>query len=243
MEHLGQHFHRYFDLIPATTADICDRVFQLRYQVYCEELGFEDASAFPDGREKDGVDPHALHCLLVHKPTGLSAGCFRLILCPDAEYRLPFEIACGEHLDHSEWHPRELAYDQFGEISRLAVHQHFRRRNGEHHTPIGVTNGGLHDDAPRQYPLVATGLFLGSTALAIHLGLERVYVMMEPRLGRLLRSCGIVFKQVGEVINYHGQRGPFMITRDLIYQHLPPDARRLMEEFQQLFQQHGIKKP
>lgn len=243
MEHLGQHFHRYFELIPGTTEEVCDRIFRLRYQVYCEELGFEDAAAFPDGREQDEVDKHALHCLLVHKPTGLSAGCFRLILNPSENYRLPFEHACGERLDHSEWHPRELNHDQFGEISRLAVHSHFRRRNGESQTPIGVTSGGLHDDAPRQYPLVATGLFLGSTALAIYLGLSRVYVMMEPRLCRLLRACGIVFKQVGEVIDYHGQRGPFMITQDLVYQHLPPDAKKLMEEFKDLYRQHEIKKP
>lgn len=243
MEHLAEHFHRYFELIPALTPEARNVVYHLRYQVYCEELAFEPASAFPDELERDADDQHSLHCYLLHKATGTPAGCFRLILNADDAFVLPFERACGDKLHHTEWHPRQLGYDRFGEISRLAVHSRFRRRHGESTTPHGVVSGGLHDDAPRQYPLVATGLFLSSTALALHMGLERVYVMMEPRLCRLLRACGIVFKQVGEIIDYHGQRGPFMISRDLVAQHLPTDARELMQDFKSTYQQHVINKP
>lgn len=236
MEQLAEHFHRYFHVEPALTQSQREGVFRLRYQVYCEELQFENVQDFPDGLETDVFDPQSLHCLLIHKASGQAAGCFRLILHSESGQGLPFLSICQNRLDDTEWHPNRIALDQFGEISRLAVHGNFRRRQGETSTPIGVMSGSLEEPSSRQYPLVATGLFLASTALAMHVGLQRIYVMMEPRLARLLRSCGIMFKQVGEVMDYHGRRGPFMISRELIHQHLPADAKQLMGDFCRQFE-------
>ncbi|NQD35620.1 PEP-CTERM/exosortase system-associated acyltransferase [Permianibacter sp. IMCC34836] len=237
MEHLAQHFFSYFELHQALTPEQVDIALRLRYAVYCEELAYEDRHAFPDGRESDRYDPQSRHCYLLHKATGRAAGCFRLILSPDGVSQLPFEQVCDGHLEAGPLAPSTTARQHFGEISRLAVHSDFRRRAGEQTSPIGIAGDSDANPDSRHYPMVALGLFLGASALALNLGLERVYVMMEPRLARLLRSCGIVFTQVGEVIDYHGRRGPFVITGEALYRTLGGDTRELLETMREQLRQ------
>lgn len=233
MEHLAQHFFTYFDLRRALTPDDIDIALRLRYAVYCEELGYEDKHAFPDGRERDQYDIRAAHCYLLHKQSGRTAGCFRLILSPDGVSPLPFEQVCNGQFHVGPLAPETVSRIKFGEISRLAVHGDFRRRAGEQQSPIGIASDADGNPDSRHYPMVAMGLFLGASALALNLGLERVYVMMEPRLARLLRSCGIVFTQVGDVIDYHGRRGPFVITGEGLHRTLAGNALELLEDMRQ----------
>lgn len=228
---LCEHFDAYFDVVPAKSVEARREVFRLRYAVYCEELAYEDRAVFPDGEERDAFDDDAEFALLRHRATGRAVGCVRLIVTtrrPDL--RFPFEKACAGRLDPALLDVDRLDRSRAGEISRLAVHQDFRRRKGEAETPEGAPGDpGDHFGGSRRYPVIAMGLFLAATALAINGGLEQVLVMMEPRLARLLGSCGIRFTRVGEVIEYHGRRGPFRITRQELLGHLNPDATALLE--------------
>jgi N-acyl amino acid synthase of PEP-CTERM/exosortase system len=233
MEHLAQHFFTYFDLRRAMSPDEVDIALRLRYAVYCEELAYEDKHRFPDGREHDQYDAQSSHCYLLHKPTGRTAGCFRLILSPDSQTPLPFEDVCARQFHDGPLAPSTVSRRKFGEISRLAVHGDFRRRAGEQQSPIGVASDADANPDSRHYPMVAMGLFLGASAQALNLGLDRVYVMMEPRLARLLRSCGIVFTQVGDVIDYHGRRGPFVITGEGLHRTLAGNALELLEDMRE----------
>jgi len=229
MEHFAQHFFSYFELRQANSPDEIDIALRLRYAVYCEELGYEDRHAFSDGRERDAYDNQSRHCYLLHKASGRAIGCFRLILSPDGNSPLPFENVCANHLEDGPLTPATISRLRYGEISRLAVHSDFRRRIGEQQSPFGIAADADANVDSRHYPLVAIGLFLGASALALNIGLERIYVMMEPRLARLLRSCGIVFTQVGEVMDYHGRRGPFVITGDALFQSLASESKELLE--------------
>ena len=221
---LAAHFERYFDVRRADDDASRREVFALRYAVYCEELGYEDPGAFPDGLERDAHDEHAVFALMRHLPTGRVAACVRLILArgrPGA--RFPFESVCAGRLDPTLLDLERLDRARAGEISRLAVHHDFRRRGHESRLPEGAVLAGA------RYPLVAMGLFLTATALAIEEGLEQAFMMTEPRLARLLATCGIRFTQVGDVIDYHGQRGPFRITRDDLETHLGEEGREWLE--------------
>lgn len=227
---LREHFDAHFDVVAVTSPETRREVFRLRYAVYCEELAYEDASIFPDAEERDAFDDDAEFALLRHRATGRAVGCVRLIVnrrTPDL--RFPFEQACAGRLDRTLLDVDSFDRDRAGEISRLAVHQQFRRRKGEAETPDGAS--GEPDDhfgGSRRYPLIAMGLFLAATALAMNRGLEQVLVMMEPRLARLLGSCGIRFTRIGEVIDYHGRRGPFRITRAELLANLNPDSAALL---------------
>lgn len=236
MQHfsLAQHFQHYFEALPVRGAALRDEVFRLRYAVYCEELHFEEGSDFPDRRERDGHDEHAQFALLRHRDSGRAAGCVRLILHAAApEQAFPFETVCAGRLDTSRYDPATMDRRRCGEISRLAVHGSFRRRKGEAATPEGISEGMSYLGGERHYPLVAMGLFMAASALALNSGLEQVLVLMEPRLARLLGSCGIPFTSIGEVVDYHGQRGPFRITRDELLHNLGPDALQFLRLLRQ----------
>jgi len=224
---LAAHFERFFQILPVHDEAARAEVFRLRYQVYCEELGYEDPAAFPDGQERDDFDARSVFALLYHRQTGRAAACVRLVLDQPGQ-GFPFEHACGGRLDPARLDLRMLERSRSGEISRLAVHRDFRRRRGEWQTPEATGDPEDQSGGQRRYPLLPMSLFLAAAALAMNRGLSQVFVMMEPRLARLLMSCGIHFEQVGEVIEYHGQRGPFRITHAALEGGLPAEARQLL---------------
>lgn len=225
------YFDRYFDVLPVRDAAARDAVYRLRYQVYCEELGYEDPQAFPDGRERDEFDAGSHYALLRHRGSERHVGCVRLILHRDEPQRpLPFETVCAGRIDRERLDLPRLDRTRCGEISRLAVHHDFRRRVGEWQSPDGGNGPDAQRSGQRRWPLLPMSLFLSASALGLNMGLEQVFVMMEPRLARLLANCGIRFTPVGEVIDYHGQRGPFRITREELLGGLSSEAHAMLDE-------------
>jgi N-acyl amino acid synthase of PEP-CTERM/exosortase system len=229
---LSEHFDRYFELLPIRDDAMRDEVFRLRYAVYCEELGYESCDAFPDKMERDGFDEgQSIYAMLRHRPTDSFAACVRLVLDrgDDEAFRFPFELACDGRLEPSA--ARDLTPSQrrrSGEISRLAIHGNFRRRTGEWHNPEGVGDASAPvAGAERRQALFPLSLFLVATALALNRGLDQIFVMMEPRLARLLVRSGIRFTQVGDVIEHHGQRAPFCINPADVPATLTEGAREL----------------
>ena len=158
--------------------------------------------------------------------------CVRLVL-DDPGQGFPFEAASGGRLDRQRVELDTLDRSKAGEISRLAVYSDFRRRRGEWQTAEAAGDPEDQSGGQRRYPLLPMSLFLAAAALAMNRGLLQVFVMMEPRLARLLGSCGIRFEQVGEVIDYHGRRGPFRITHAELEAGLPPEAQQLLARMRQ----------
>ncbi len=229
---VGHLFHRYFRVVAATTDALRDEVFRIRYDVYCDELGWEGTDIHPDGRERDEYDDHALHCLLLHKPSNTYAGCVRLVHVPDAEPQrvLHFETACQGHLYDDVYRP--IASDRLaiGEISRLAVRSRFRRRENEKHAPEGqVPDARDNADPRRKAPPIAMGLYLAAACSGLQAGKQGVFALMEPRLARRLRGYGIRFRQVGEGIEHKGIRAPFYIGREDLYGGLVPRVRGFLD--------------
>lgn len=229
-------YRRYFRVVAATTPQLLDHVYRIRYSVYCEELGYESKNKFPDGREKDAYDDHSLHCLLMHRPSRQYIGCVRLVLAPPTDNRtpFPFELACLGRL-HDGVMESELGHrERYGEISRLAVISRFRRRKGEYETPaaIGEEEMERSREERRITPYVALCLSLGSAAMGLACGLSGVFALMEPKLERHLRNQGIGFRKIGESVDYRGLRIPFFITREDLFASLPPAGLALLEEIQ-----------
>jgi hypothetical protein len=71
MNDLSHYFNEFVEVRFATSGWVVDETRRLRYRVYCKEEGFEDPARFPDGMEKDEHDTRAIHCLVLHRPTGL----------------------------------------------------------------------------------------------------------------------------------------------------------------------------
>ena len=214
-ERVVEDFRHYFSMVAATTPELRDQGYRIRYAVYAEELGWEDKGRFPDKRETDQYDTDSLCCLLRHRASGQTVGCVRLIQsCPDGQRAFPFEgvLVTGSALEHRFGAGWRL---QSAEISRIAVISQFRRRRGERERP----ENAIEDDNSvtperRVFPHIAIGLYLGAATMGLINGVARVFAIMEPKLARRLRIYGIEFEAIGEPIEHHGMRIPYVLTRE-----------------------------
>jgi N-acyl amino acid synthase of PEP-CTERM/exosortase system len=187
--------------------------FRLRYQVYCLEKGFEDASRFPDGLERDRFDARAVQMLVRHRHSGTAVGAVRLIL-PDRSARgcsFPFEDLCGysileRRLDGLAGYARDVA-----EVSRFAVSRRLLAgsREPDDHCDDAVSRRH-HEHFPSE--VVALGLIALLFAVSADLGVHHWYAMMEPSLERHLARLGIDFRAVGPAVEHRGCRKP-MVAR------------------------------
>jgi N-acyl amino acid synthase of PEP-CTERM/exosortase system len=217
---LAQHFHDYFSICIANTVELKKEVFKLRYDVYCAELGYEKNC--PVDCEQDIFDEYSTHVLIMHRSSGIYAGCVRLVTPPSNNpiALLPFEINCSQSFD-----PKKVSFlreDQVkvGEVSRLAVRSNFRLRASDAKSPDGINPEKMtfefSQEQMRYFPFIAVALYFAATSIVRHKNLKYAVVMMEARLARLLKRSGIEFLQLGDTIDYHGPRALHYIEPNFI---------------------------
>lgn len=229
---LAANFSRYFKVELAESAYQKAQVFKIRYRVYCEEFKYESLARFDDGLESDDYDSYSRHCLITHLPTGMPAGCVRLVpAIADRQIEpLPLEKYCGSSLDDGVIENLKLQRHTVCEISRLAVDGAFRRRAGERLTRFGEI-GGLqfsHQEL-RTFSSIAVACFFAATVLTEMDERTNVFAMMEPFLPRLMQRSGIDFQSVGRDIDYHGIRAPYFITTDEVLANMNPELLELYQ--------------
>jgi N-acyl amino acid synthase of PEP-CTERM/exosortase system len=239
-ESLVNQFTRHFSVGIAVTRIQKEQVFEIRHQVYCEELGFEPLRE--DRQETDEYDACAIHCLLTHRASQQPAGCVRLLVAPPDNPRqpLPFERFCADSIDRRRIDPAALAPRSYGEISRLAVPSSFRRRASERSSsaplPPQAPRPGAREER-RAFPHIAMGLALAGAAMTTLSGLDYLFVVMEPRLARYLWSLGIKFHQGGDVTEYHGARAVFFVPSTELEQHLSGQVEELYRHIKAVVRQ------
>lgn len=196
------------------------RIYKLRHEVYCQEIGFHPLVETGNKTESDIHDSHSIHCLIEHRQSGLAAGCLRLVLpAPTTEgknNRLPLQ-EFGEHtLPHETLHPAKLPYDSICEISRFAIARAFRHKAINHETlDLKNINYRFSEAEKKTFPLIVIALFLATYSLVGLMKKRHVFAMMEPRLPRLLSMSGFKFTKVGEPIEMHGKRNAFYIDHTI----------------------------
>jgi N-acyl amino acid synthase of PEP-CTERM/exosortase system len=204
-------YNRYFEVIPADTPERIDEVFRLRYQVYCVENPFENPAEHLDGLEHDAYDSHAVHSLLIHRPTGTVAGAVRLVL-PREGKQLPITLVCSDtRLNDTQLLPRETT----AEISRFAVSKQFRRRATDR---LCVDYAIVEPPSPpdgidrRVIPHITLGLMNAIVKMSWNCGITHWCAVMEPALLRLIGRLGIAFNPIGPLVAHHGLRQPCLGT-------------------------------
>ncbi|MES9853003.1 MAG: PEP-CTERM/exosortase system-associated acyltransferase [Candidatus Thiodiazotropha sp. L084R] len=231
MESLATNFSKYF--LPRYAASRHQKRFcySIRYKVYTEELGWEPPNN--SRLERDHFDNYAHHCLLEHKRTGDVAGCVRLVV-PRPDQRdtyLPYQLHSipmigDSYLSHS-------SSASVGEISRLAVPDHFRRRSNESGRPFVLdqhnSNTIFTEEERRNFPNIAIGLYLSAIALVELSKLELVLVVMEPKLQRHLKRFGLHFHKISEHFELRGQRALFELPQDQLTQNMSDQILELYE--------------
>jgi len=211
----AEHYRKTFYTSLATTASARESCYHIRYQVYCQEFAYEQLPEHAPPREVDEYDAQSRHCVLIHKATNRPIGCTRLVLAdPDhPEQPLPFMKHCPQAIDTSKFDPSSFKPGQLVEFSRIAIIEEFRRREkAESANP--TVSPATHERRYSDFPVIPVCLFLASLSMLINSEAEYGVAMMERKLVRLLRKYGIMFESVGEVVEYHGKRAPYVIHRD-----------------------------
>jgi len=84
----------------------------------------------------------------------------------------------------------------------------------------------------RYFPFIAVALYFAATSIVRYHNIKYAVVMMETRLARLLKRSGINFIQLGETMDYHGQRALFYIEPNFI-DALKPELKELYQSVDQ----------
>jgi N-acyl-L-homoserine lactone synthetase len=162
----------------ATEEDL-ERVYRLRYHIYCLEKGYEPEDKYPDGIEMDEYDAYSIH--FVAKILGNAIGTARLII--NNPLGFPAEKYCKADMASFS-----IKKEQTVEISRFAVSN----------TVVKT----LHFDRSK----ILIGLFREVYQETKQLGIENLCAAMGKGLQRLLCKYGIVFSPLGPIVDYHGPR-------------------------------------
>lgn len=219
-------FFNDFEFIIAHSPDEKKRAFLLRHQVFNEELNYNIGDKTSTTLEKDSHDQHSILCLLQHRKSGIDAGCLRVVIIDQTikgfSQILPLEEYCSTSLTSSDLHPEKMAKNTICEVSRLAVHPLFRKKkkppiDGKY---LHAENIDLNNDTQNQ-SIISLSLFLAATAIVGLAERRHVFAMLEPRFNRLLKTSGLHFQQVGDIINYCGNRAAYYIDQKIAVEKLP----------------------
>lgn len=215
---VADYFDEFFEMVPARTPELKETSYSLRYQVFCEEMGYWNPELYPEGLECDEHDPYADHFLIRHRRTGIYAATTRLILPNPADPEWRFSIEKHAPIDESNI-LNGVPRDKIAEASRFCVSMHFKRREGERHTLAGVGEPApsayhpLGDEDHRQMlPNFTLPLLACLVRMSVEHGITHWYAFMEPSFARLFKALGIHFIPVGPLIDYCGKRRAYAIN-------------------------------
>lgn len=194
---------------------VLKEIFQLRYDVYCVERNFLDASAFECGVETDEFDNCSIHFAAYTREDDI-IGTVRLVQ-PPVGRNFPFASHCESFPEFT--HP---ARGSAAEISRLVVRKTHRRRRGDSMEGISQEfreNGGTEKIQPKSAvrrdkrgnsPLLLLGLYREMFRYSRQNGIRYWYAAMERSLARSLDKMGFKFVPVGPQVDYYGPVTLFM---------------------------------
>jgi N-acyl amino acid synthase of PEP-CTERM/exosortase system len=228
-EAIAKHFSNYLKPQLAKSEALKKEVYKLRYQVYCEELHFEETNHHHI--EQDEFDQRSIHCFIRHASSGALAGTLRLIATRNSDELLPMEKFCPQAITDEQLRPRHFLPHQICEISRLAVPLAFRKRQVDQFA--GGATGAINEQTfstqeLRFFPYIAVSLYLSAIALCHKNRIHHVFVMMEPRLARSLNFVGIHFTPIGAPVEYHGKRAAYYVDVRQLRKKLSTGYRKLL---------------
>ncbi len=213
-ENVSNIFNSVFNVQLATSPEMINEVFELRYQVYCIDRPFEDPDCFADKREHDAYDQRSAHALVRHRATGESVAAVRIVMAGDTPERadFPMEGSCIHQMDqHARNAFAGVRRKQVAEISRMAISRGFRRRLNEENSASGIGDFACYSDSEngkRALPYISLGLFSAILQMSIKHNITHWTAAMDPALLRMLKRFGVEFDHVGPVLDYHGRRCP-----------------------------------
>jgi len=185
-------------------------IYRLRYKVYCLECGYEKPSDYLNGLESDFYDPVSTHFFAAEKKSGNIVGTARIIRSSEKGF------PALKYFDINDELLPAVPEEQVGEISRLAVSKEYRRRAVDKaifssDKVISFCDRKEKNDMRRRLEAdLVSGLYHCIYRESIELGLTHLYAVMSESLYAILKKWGLEFKPIGESVDYHGIRRPYV---------------------------------
>jgi len=209
-------------------------IYRLRYEVYCLECEYLQATDFEEGLETDDYDDCSIHFAAYTLDRNI-VGTVRLVQ-PRAGQPYPFEGHCKVFDDFS-LPPHETA----AEISRLVVRKTFRRRRGDSMEGISrdfVEQGTTASIQPPvaqerrgNSPLLLLGMYREMYRHSRANGIRYWYAAMERALARSLEKMGFKFMPIGPQVDYYGPVTPHMVDLNDLNERLRKENKFLAAWF------------
>lgn len=223
--------------MPFTTSIVSEEkdltdIYRLRYKVYCLEWGFEKPENHVSGGITDSFDNHSIH-FAVKDDSQKIIGAVRLII--DSDDGFPIERYCELDINKDE-----ISRDKIAEISRLVIHRDYRRRTedkyiygpDEERRTIGSFAYG-YDSFSRRFEdrykfkqsvqrvnvsqierrrrhEIVVSLYKAVFIESKRRNLSYWYSVMTKGIAALLDKFGIKFEVIGDPVDYHGIRTPYL---------------------------------
>jgi N-acyl amino acid synthase of PEP-CTERM/exosortase system len=198
-----------FQTVLCDTEDSRSTHFQIRYQVYCREVGFEDPAAFKDEKERDDHDKHSIHFAARDPLNGSWIAAMRLVKA--GTNRMPLETHCNLAP------VSELLIERQGyvEFSRLCVLESHRRHNRDRSLGLTVIDGQSGVATKRmpdpRYPEIMLGFIRATFHWARQTGVTHCYFLINKALARTLQRLNLELTAVGDTIEHRGLRTPYLV--------------------------------
>jgi N-acyl amino acid synthase of PEP-CTERM/exosortase system len=191
--------------------------YQLRYQVYCLEEGFEDQSHFSDGEEKDQWDDRSVHFLVRSKHSSEWVAAMRMVI-PETG-KLPIEQMCDiDPVVMPSFPERQIA-----EISRMCIVDSHRRKqlvdsvagnpgNSQDTTALRIvpdtreTGTGVRVHKS----IIMKGLLRAAATYSQDHNIPFWYFLTTPALARIISRLNVQLIRVGAAYEHRGTRYPFL---------------------------------
>jgi N-acyl amino acid synthase of PEP-CTERM/exosortase system len=198
---------------------VLKEIYKLRYEVYCLERHYLEASDFENDQETDEYDDCSIHFAAYTLNKDI-VGTVRLVQ-PHEGQPYPFEGHCTPFPEFS--YP---ARDNAAEISRLVVKKTHRRRRGDSMEGISqdfMEKGSTKTIKPRSTvrrdkrgnsPLLLLGMYREMYRYSRQNGIRYWYAAMERSLARSLEKMGFRFVPIGPQVDYYGPVTPHMADLD-----------------------------
>jgi N-acyl amino acid synthase of PEP-CTERM/exosortase system len=205
-------FDKHYEVFLADTRESKEINYSIRYQTYCEEMGFENKDDFPREQEFDDHDKHSAHFIVRHKPTGHWVGAMRLIF--QNSQSLPIVQYCDieDQIAKNDTSPAV-------ELSRLCVVKEVRRGLVDIDSPdcdkdeskaIKETyKEQLSHNHQKINRSIIWGLFNAVTEYCYSNNIETWYFITTTALAKVLRKGGCNMLNIGVPCYHKGKRYPF----------------------------------
>ncbi len=212
-----------FQFTAATSGELLDKVYRLRYKSYVQDIKVADPTLFPGERHVDPQDAWAIHGLALDKENN-AVGTLRLVLNSQIGFQT-LEAASPEQ------QKKLAASRKIAELSRLALADPYARASVDIWSalmsiqipPFSATTKEL-PLAPgdrRKGAILLLGLFRLLYRISKRLRLSAWCFMGDPDAVAVYAKHGVVMHEIGPVINEPvGARAAHLVNFHEIEKHL-----------------------